>query len=189
MVNTTLPHLDRRNIREVETIAVDTILAAIPDREARLVRAGEIADEAQTIADRWRPQRDQAALSLALYDGHRGLNSVIGVTRTRFYDMRADALHLTKAEKKAKWLVKASRDQVVARARQHGVEHIPDAIKKLPRYANRVAAAKERDQAARAVRDRLVADLLRDGRTPSELGDLIGRNRSRVWQVIKKVDA
>lgn len=189
MVNTTLPALDRRAILDVETAAVDALLSVIDNPEDRLAAAARLADENQVAADRWRPRRDAAALSVAIYDGHRAINRVVGVNRTRFYTMRASALGLTAAEQAASWLVKASREQVIARARRHDVAHIPDAVTTLPRLAQRVAAAEARAAVARSVRDRLITDMMAAGHTEVQVAEIIGRTRARVWQVMKKENA
>jgi hypothetical protein len=158
MPNAKLPRLDRPAIRAAATDAVKAELAAIPNRLDRLEAAAKIADTAQADADKVRPKRDAAALSLATHDGLRALNTVIGVNRTRWYEIRT--AHDTST-----------------------VKHSPTAANRLPDLAQRVAVAEERARAARAIRDDIVADLVDEGWQRPQIAERIGRNPSRISHI------
>lgn len=200
-----LPRIDRPAIRAAAKTWVAEQTGGVHTTLTVLHKAAHLADTEQARADKHRAMRDALALSLALHDSVRAVNTLIGVTRTRFYEMRCDALKLSDTERHVPkgydrkalhnagavdgaeaWLLRATAEQVARRATRRHVTHHPDAAASLPKLAQAVAVAEERARAARAARDDLVAQLLADGMEPAELAEHIGRNRTRVWQVAKR---
>lgn len=157
-----LPRLDREQIAADESTAVAAILARYPDRLERLGVASKLADEAQAAADKDRPTRDKLALSLSAHDGVRAVNHVLGVTRTRYAEMR----------------------KAVAEPK-----HYPTAARRLPALADAVARHEARAQAAREARDAIVMELLEEGVPRPQIAERIGRNPSRVSHIKRRETA
>lgn len=158
MPNTILPPLDRDSIKAQQEAAVAAELQALTDPAERLRVAAEIVNTAQAEFERLRPRRDSYAMSLWAHDGVRALNRVIGVNRTRWYEVRGEA-------------------------DQSAVKHIKTAADKLPRLAADTAAAEERARAGRAARDEAIGELLTLGWGRPEIAAIIGRNPSRVSHI------
>jgi hypothetical protein len=190
-----LTPLDRDTVRTEEHDDVAALVAkaaakagADPVAQASAIAtaAAPIVDKAADKASRLRGERDAVALSLALYDGPRdGLHLIVGVNRTRWYEMRHRRLSITETERRAKWLLSATAEQIAARAAAHGVDRVPVQIAEgaLPRLALETYRYEERAKAARALRDQAVHVLLDAGWKRTEIAPLIGKNESRISHI------
>lgn len=187
MPTSRLPRLDRKAIDAAERAAVDTDLAEVTDLADRLAVASRIVNDAAEVAAANRPRRDAYALSLWAYEGHRTLNAVIGVNRTRWHEMRCDALKLTAEERAAHWLRTATGEQIAERAEHVGLRHYKaeNANKALPSLAVQVAQAEAREDAARVYRDEAAATLAAPPHSWSRprIATVMGRDPSRVTHI------
>lgn len=160
MVKPILPLLDRDRIRAEQCEVVEAALARVKAPADRLRVAAEIANAAQAEFDKLRPRRDAYAISLWAHDGLRALNRVIGVNRTRWYEIRGDV-------------------------NPADVRYYATAMSKLPQLAADTAAAEERARAARHYRDETIAELVRNGWARTQIAEIIGRNPSRISHIKK----
>lgn len=178
-----IARLDRAAIAAEEHANVLADIAHISNRLDRLGRAGLIADKAEVEAHQLRPRRDAIALSLWAHDEVRAVDRIVGLARTRFYDLRmiavgdigvkADGTSWTDAELRA-----------FARPK---VERIAKAKAKIVAAADRVARAEARATAAREVRDKIVAELLAEGWDRVSISVRIGRNPSRISHIKRRI--
>lgn len=175
--------LDRPRIVMEESAAVARALRAARKPERRLELASEIVAAAEREVAPLRPQRDAAALSLALYDGVRAVQDVIGVSRIYFYAMRFEALGLTEEERGA-WLKTATREQVAERAQTVGVPHVEEAIDVASSTGEQIARAEERAAVARIIRDTAIVELWRAGWNRGPIAAIAHVAESRISQIV-----
>lgn len=193
----TVPTLDKTKIADIARFEVTEVERRHTDLVDRLRAVSELANSKHDEANRLRTLRDQLALSFALYGNVRTLQNTLGVTRTRFYEMRCDALGLTPAERKARWLegpegedTATRRARIAARAKKAGVKHYPTAnINRLADVAAQVAEADAIAALARDCRDTMVLELIGQGWKHSDIAAVIGRDVSRVVRIKAKAPA
>ncbi len=158
--------------------------------DSLLRRSSAIAQQADAEYEALRPTRDAAGLTLSLLDGERAVNTVIGVGRTHFHEMRLNALGLLEKDEKGatrpvQWLRGRSKEEIAERARERGVKRLREARKIAPDVGLRAARADARRHAARAVRDRVAMHLYRSGLWQREkIAKVIGVNASRITHII-----
>lgn len=157
-VNTTLPRLDRLAIAAEQQRLLPSLLPTGGASLDRLAAIAALMDDWAAEARRLARRRDKLGLSLAIHDGMRAVNTVMGVSRTGFFALRCAVDPAT-------------------------VPHVKNAAAKLPEIAAAAAALEERYTLARAVRDSLVHDLLEAGHSRPEIAEAIGRNPSRISHI------
>lgn len=182
-----LPHLDKEKVhRDALEVWQDALKGAAGPEEHALA-AATLVNTCQSIIERLRPERDELAVSLALYDGALAMDKVIGVARTRFYELTCQALGITDAERHSKWRANATTEQIIDRAQAHDVAQHPadKAGKRVVKVAHQVAVAEEAAQMGRTVRDRAANELMNEPHNWSrvKVGELIGRNGSRLSHI------
>lgn len=190
-----VPRLDTEHIRASERSAVQVTLDSIRSRNRRLQQACAIIDEANRIIRDNDGYLKALALSLALHEGARAVYNACGLSRSAFYQMTEKAL----GDERKVHNPKTGRDEIryewperpqvwtpaiSERAKAKKVRFHRDAVTELPKYGELVYAARVRLEAATEIRDELVVELIDSGKTPVEVGHLIGRDRSRVWHIL-----
>ncbi len=183
-----LPHgkpYDLANLAALDESALDSLLR----------RSSAIAQQADAEYEALRPTRDAAGLTLSLLDGVRAVNTVIGVGRTHFHEMRLGALGLLEKDERGvtrpvQWLRGRSKEEIAKRARQQGVKRLREARRVAPDVGLRAARAEARRHAARGVRDRVAMHLYRSGMWQREkIAKVIGVNASRITHIIDSLES
>lgn len=163
---TTLPRLDTDQVARDAHEWVDAALAGLETAEARARAAADLEREEGKQAARYRKKVEAAVHTLTVdYKLRRGagLAGAIGVPRSSLMVIRR-------------------------RAAAAGHEPVPDAPKVLPRVALRSATHAAREEYAREARDAAVVELSAAGWTQQAIGELIGRDRSRVSHISHRDD-
>ena len=124
-------------------------------------------------------RRNAAALSLAVYGGHRAVWRAAGWrTLASFAKVRSNALGDCAG---------LTREQLVERARDRGVREIANAEKALEKVAPRVVALAARISYLEKARDRMVYDLVTvDGVSQRTLTGILGVLEPRVSQIMRE---
>jgi len=175
-----LPPTDTEAIRAEVKAEVQAVLNKHKKNEAEQLRAVvALAKPAEATLAEYGDFATALALSLALYEGARGMSNVIGLSRERFYKLTVDALG-EDWKRPSSW-----GPEIVERARKRKVPFYSDAADMLPDIAQRVVHAKVMIEESRKVRDELMARLYREKKmTRLEIADILERNPSRVSQVV-----
>jgi hypothetical protein len=190
-----LPKLDRDRIARAARETVRQELKNCRTPETLLRRSTQIVQHAEEVIEQHRPTRDEAALSLALHEGRRAVNDVIGVHRSYFYGMRTKALRLTEEEKAAHWLeesapgVRRTKEEVQARAFEVGVPIIEDAASLAAHWGEQVALADEQATAAREIRDNAIRTCWDNGWSRGRIAAIAGVDESRISQIVGEAKA
>lgn len=191
--------LDSDRIRAEEIAAVDATLSTITDPRERLEKAAAIIAEAEGILAEQDPYMKKLALSLALHEGARGVSHVIGMHRSGFYQLTekvlGDPVQVEKRTRAGKTTIKtkyvwperpAAWDETVsARATEKKIRRYRNAAEELPEVAADVVAAKARIDAAEAVRDAAVPEVVASGVAPVDVARIINRHPSRISHLLR----
>ncbi|MEW1700759.1 hypothetical protein ACIQCR_16905 [Streptomyces sp. NPDC093249] len=133
-------------------------LGSLARTDERWRRACEIVQQADLEITAHSEERNQAALSLFLYDGVRGLAGVLGVLPNAYREMRSLALY---GKRKGPLSVDEKRmtaQERIAAAKAAGVPYVEDAAERLPELSETVSVAQARRKAAMPfLRDAAVA--------------------------------
>lgn len=182
-----LPHLDQQLVHREAMALWDDALAGTVGPEERLLASATLVKVCNRTIDRLRPERDALAVSLALYDGAKAMDKVIGVARTRFHALTSEALCITDAERAAGWRASATRKQIAARARRNRVYHHEPvrASQRVVRISHQVAVAEEAASLGREVRDRAANELMAEPYNwmRAEVAAMVGLNPSRLSHI------
>lgn len=173
-----LPKLDKDAIVARATAEVVQTLDSIEDDERRLQQATNIIDRANGFLADNEPRMKKMALYLALIKGAVAVSDATSMSRYAFYKLTVDTLG-PDWKRPASW-----DDTVAARAKARGVRIHRDAVTELPPLAEKVAEAHAQKEAATKYRDQIVLRLVERGMNHGEVAQLIGRERSRVTQIV-----
>lgn len=175
--------LDKARIAETAASQVVATLESIQDDERRLKKATEIIDQANGFLADNEPRMRKMALYLALIEGGVAVHNATSMSRYAFYKLTVDTLG-------ADWPRPVSWDETVAeRARKRGVRNYRTAAFDLPPLATQVIEAHARKDVALRYRDELILKLVDEGMSHAAIGNLIGRERSRVTQIVSAAGA
>jgi len=197
--------LDRDGIAAAEAAATVATLESITGAEKRLTQATQIIDQANAYLDDTTQihggktvtvdgnerRMKKMALSLALLEGGVAVYDATSMSRYAFYKLTDKALGTGEDD----WVRPDSWDEtVVARAKARKVRLYRDAAAELPELATEVIKAHARKDVATKYRDELIYQFVKErGMSHSQVAALIGRERSRVTQIItaysKKIEA
>ncbi|NEA53546.1 hypothetical protein G3I60_05095 [Streptomyces sp. SID13666] len=182
MARPSVAHLEieRRDftaIRETARRAVVNELGGIADPKERLRRAAEIVGQADVQIAAVVHERNACALSLAFYDGVRGIYQAMGTAKNGFDEMRRLALGL---DKKTGKLPQGEAAATAAQAAE--VRRIPDAGQQLPDLSEQVAVAEARRKAAVPFRQDACLVISEEpyGWTSAQIAELAGVTSNRV---------
>ncbi|MFK0294306.1 hypothetical protein ACIQU6_28070 [Streptomyces sp. NPDC090442] len=142
---------EHKQLRADAKREVEEELSGIARAHHRFARASEIVQQADLEIAAHVEERNQAAVSLWLYEGVRGVARVLGVYPNAFYEMYRLALFGDKKANVSHDGDLVSRMSAAERrqaAEDAGVPFIEDAAERLPGLSETVSVATARRQAA-----------------------------------------
>lgn len=168
-----LPKLRPLDEPAIEAAAAEWVaerLDGITDPEARAKAAGALVKPQMREADKWRPSRDAAALSLSIeFFGRKrtGITKAAGINKARLNFLR---------------------DQLPAGGADDAIMETEKAEQLLTRTAIKVVRPEARAEAARQVRDAAAMELAQAPYhwSNADIADLIDTDASRVSHIKKK---
>ena len=186
------PKIDKKGIAERESAKVAATLDSITDRDRRLTQAVRIIDKANEFlddkvvmenaepftADGNETRMRKLALSLALLEGGLAVHNATSMSRYAFYKLTVSVLG-DDWPRPETW----TKD-VAKRAKARGVLLRRDAIAELPDLATQVIEAHARRDTATRYRDQIIVELDAEDVSHSTIAALVGRERSRVTQIV-----
>lgn len=163
---TSLPPLDIEKVTQDAKEWIDRALAGVATAEGRAAAASDLERDEAKQAARWKKKREAAVHTLTVaYRLRRGagLAEALGVPRSSLMVIRK-------------------------RAAAAGHDLIPEADKVLPSVARHAATHIAREEYARRLRDAAVLELVEAEWTNAKIGELIGRDQSRVSHIKHRDD-
>jgi len=193
-----LPKLDKDGITARARAEVIQTLDSIEDDTRRLEQATAIIDQATGFLADNEPRMKKMALYLALIEGAVAVSDSTSMSRYAFYKLTekvlGDPVEVQEVKPSGKtvttikyvWAERpASWDETVAaRAKDRGVRIHRNAATELPPLAEKVTEHHVHRDVARSYRDSLILKLVESGMNHGDVATLIGRERSRVTQIV-----
>jgi len=190
-----LPKLDIDGITTRARGEVVQTLDSIEGDERRLEQATAIIDRANGYLADNETRMKKMALYLALIEGAMAVSDSTSMSRYAFYKLTEKVLGdpveyqeagTGKTKIKYVWPERPSSwdETVAARAKQRGVRIYANAATDLPPLAEKVVEAHVQRTTATKYRDAMVLRLVEGGMSHGDVAQLIGRERSRVTQIV-----
>ena len=177
------PKVDVKNVSAETSQRTAAVLAQVKDPQERLIKAGQMDDDARAKVPELRRRRNHLFVTLYAHTDLIALNATAGISRTQAFYVRSEALGTLAG-------ASVDRGDLAAIATAAGFPPPVDvdaAVAELHDIGEKIVHFDALSASAREVRDDLIRSLVASGSMrQQEVADAIGRNPSLIHRQTMK---